>query len=778
MIHYDTEKQKDRFWLKENEFCPRFELKTESVFAQCNGYMGVRAAHPLSVLEENRGMFLCGAFDKAYEDEVTELVNCPDITWFGIEIEGENIHPEGTKLLSCTRKLDMFSGELHISYLFELKSGTQVQIINRRFASKDDIHLFVQELQISFPDGGRHEVRIKTGINGQRTNSGVSHFRKADCRVYDRRQMEMRGELSDNAVTVLSECSFGKGDARSTDFVLGRRCIHESVVLNTDENGKAAVEKITYVSQSEDRVSQENRKAAVTKAAKEGYAILFRKHAEAMNQFWDTCSLKIDGISEEEEAAICFAQYHIQGMTPWHTNRSSIAAKGLTGEGYKGHVFWDTELFIFPSLLFTYPKTARQLLEFRYYGLDGARNKAKSYGFSGAMFPWEAAKSGEEETPLYAALNIYTGKANKVWSGIKEYHVTADIVYALNQYYEVTEDQDFMDRYGYEIAFEAAQFWASCAKWDANHEKYGIYDVIGPDEYTEHIDNNAYTNYMAAYCVKTAKRYAEDIQQKRPEIYKKLDRMLDLHERLDTWKEFLELIYLPVPNDEGIIPQDDTFLSKPVLENIEKYKKSQVKQAVLLDYSRDEVVDMQVLKQADVVMLLNLFPHMISEQLVRKNVLFYESRTIHDSSLSYCAHAQACASIGAMDLAEDFFAKSLVIDIDDNPYDSTDGIHSASLGGVWNCLVFGFAGIHYEGETLYVRPHMPENWKSVEFKLEIAGEMIRFCITSDKVSMRSVKEISHPIKVDIGGQEYLFTGELDAEPEGERKNFRFSAAVG
>ena len=515
----------------------------------------------------------------------------------------------------------------------------------------------------------------------------------------------------------------------------------------------------------------------MTRAVRERDDHLCRVHAASMSEYRDTCSLRIDGITEEEEAADCFAQYHIQGMTPWHTNRSSVAAKGLTGEGYKGHVFWDTELFIFPSLLFTYPKTARKLLEFRYYGLDGARNKARSYGFSGAMFPWEAAKSGEEETPLYAALNIYTGKANKVWSGIKEYHVTADIVYALNQYYEVTEDQDFMDRYGYEIAFEAAQFWASCAKWDEDHKKYGIYDIIGPDEYTEHIDNNAYTNYMAAYCVKTAKKYAENIRQERPDVYKRLDQMLNLHERFDTWKEFLELIYLPVPDNQGIIPQDDTFLSKPMLKNIEKYKKSQEKQAVLLDYSRDEIVDMQVLKQADVVMLLNLFPHMISEDLVRKNVLFYESRTIHDSSLSYCAHAQACAAIGAMDLAEDFFAKSLVIDIDDNPYDSTDGIHSASLGGVWNCLIFGFAGIHYEGGILYVQPHMPESWKSMEFKLEIAGEPIRFYITSDKVSLLSETDISHPINVNIGGQEYVFTGRLEAEPDMERESSRFNVAV-
>lgn len=209
--------------------------------------------------------------------------------------------------------------------------------------------------------------------------------------------------------------------------------------------------------------------------------------------------------------------------------------------------------------------------------MDGARKKAKDYGFEGAMFPWEAARTGEEETPLYAALNIHTGKANKVWSGIKEYHVTADIAYAVEQYYESTGDDRFMEDCGYEIVFEAARFWVSCAKWDEKRQKYGIYDVIGPDEYTEHVDNNAYTNYMAVYCVKMALNYAEKLKAENVEVFKSLNQKLKLEKDLQKWKEFQEKMYLPVPNEDGIIPQDDSFLSKPCLENIEKYKESQIK---------------------------------------------------------------------------------------------------------------------------------------------------------------------------------------------------------
>ena len=762
MIHYETDRQEGRLWLKESGFSPDFELKTESVFAQCNGYMGVRAAHPLSLVNENRGMFLSGAFNRAYEDEVTELVNCPDVTWMGLIVNGEEICPDRTELVSCERKLDLMTGELQINYQFRLSLGRLIQIQNRRFASRDDRHLFVQDFKVSFLDEKAGEIRLKTGINGQETNSGVSHFNKVDCRVYDRERMEMRGELKDNSVTVLTQCSVKSGTLRTKDFKLCRRGIYESLTVAVDRKTEAVFEKITYMNQMEDEEKQKERENILANASKSGYDILFQKHERVMRDFWSRSGLKIEGISKEEEAAIRFAQYHIQGMTPWHTDKSSIAAKGLTGEGYKGHVFWDTEIFLFPSLLYTYPETARNLLKFRYLGLEGARKKARDYGFAGAMFPWEAAKTGEEETPLYAALNIYTGKANKVWSGIKEYHVTADIVYALNQYYEATKDQEFMNQYGYEMAFEAAQFWATCARWDEKKEKFGIYDVIGPDEYTEHIDNNAYTNYMAAYCVKIAYAYAEDLKKQNPRLYMSMDRKFQLQRRMRDWESFLKNIYLPSPGEDGIIPQDDTFLSKPCLENIEKYKKSQIKQAVLLDYSRDEIVNMQVLKQADVVMLLNLFPHLVGEEYVRKNVLFYEKRTIHDSSLSYCAHAQACAVIGAMDLAEEFFDKCLVVDLDDNPYDSTDGIHSASLGGIWNCLIFGFAGVHYEGDVLYIQPHIPDRWQSMEFQLTVAGQDIRFKVTNKTVELHTEEPLSCPLRVKAGEKEYLFKDSLKA----------------
>lgn len=760
MIHYQTEKEDGRLWLCETEFLPDYELKTESVFAQCNGYMGVRAAQPFSLIEEQRGLFISGVFNKAYEQEVTELVNCPDVTWFVLEADGEKIYPDRTSLCSFERKLDLLSGELLIRYVFELVGKGKIMVENRRFASMDQYNLFAQSFKVQVLDGKIGKIKIITGINGQITNSGVSHFHSSTARVYDKKIMEIRGELVDHTVIEAAGCKVTAGMLEEKEFNLKRRSINGTYTIRPAD-GEVSFEKMTHVHQTEKGMTIDERRHELESSLEKGYENLLEEHCRTMKKYWAVARIRVDGMNEEEEAAVCFAQYHILGMTPWHTNKSSIAAKGLTGEGYKGHVFWDTEIFLFPMLLYSYPEEARRLLEFRYKGLEGARKKAIDYGFEGAMFPWEAARTGEEETPLYAALNIHTGKANKVWSGIKEYHVTADIAYAVEQYYEATGDHKFMEDCGYEIAFEAARFWVSCGKWDEKCKKYGIFDVIGPDEYTEHVNNNAYTNYMAAYCVRIALNYAEKLRGENPEVFSELNQKLEIEKNLPKWKEFQENVYLPVPDKDGIIPQDDTFLSKPCLENIMKYKQSQIKQSVLLDYSREEVVNMQVLKQADVVMLLNLFPNLFDKETVRKNVLFYETRTIHDSSLSYCAHAQACAAIGAMDLAWNFFHKCLIVDIDENPHDSMDGIHAASLGGIWNCLIFGFAGVHYENEILYLSPHLPKQWRTMDFRMVIEGVEVHFIVGNDRILLTREGVTDHKLQVRIRDDEYVLERRLE-----------------
>lgn len=755
MIYYNVEKNERGLFFIEERYDRKFLLKTETVFSQCNGYFGVRATFDCKVLEECRGMYVSGLYQKAYENEVMELVNCPDLTEIQIKIDGERFSIDTSKLIDYRRGFNVITGELTIYLICLLVNGTKVKIESKRFASFDDQHLLCQNITIK-PLNRDAEIIITSGINAQLTNSGVSQFNQVDCRVYDNKYMSMNAYLTKDKLSIMNTLILDQMLNTKPVFGLKRRSIFGEYQLSLEKFKTVSISKFNYIERSQyDNTTTKTKKIKVLDTCiKKGYDNLLTEHRNCLNKIWHYAKIQIKGATLREEIAIRFAQYHLLGMTPTNTSKISVAAKGLTGEGYKGHVFWDTELFVLPFFLYTFPEVARNLLEFRYNGLAGARAKALEYGYEGAMYPWEVAKDGYEQTPLYATLDVHTGKANKVWSGIKEHHVTADIVYAVWQYYSSTNDETFMNNFGYEMIFEAAIFWYSRATFIKKKEQYHILNIIGPDEYTEHIDNNAYSNYMAYFCVDIACKVALQLKIKNSNVFKDLNVRLQLEVHLKQWNNFLLKIYLPIPNKDNIIPQDDTFLLKKTLDNIGYYKHCQKKQSILLDYSRDEVVDMQVLKQADVVMLINLFPHMFTKKVVKDNVTFYESRTVHDSSLSYCAHAQAYASIGETDKSWLFFEKALENDININPYDSRDGIHSASLGGIWNCIIFGYAGVNCGINSLEISPRLPKSWTGIQFYLNLQGVYIKVDIGNETLTLTCEGKFHSPIKLRVYKSEY------------------------
>lgn len=754
MIYYKVKKQEENLYFVEDHYDERFALKTETVFAQCNGYIGVRACFDQQVLSEDRGMFVSGFYHKAYDCEVTELVKCPDITEIRLWIDGELIGPESCDILSYERKLNLRSGELVIDITLESKKQKKYRLVTKRFASLSNRHLFCHELSVTSLSEDV-DIKLETGINGQITNSGVSHFEQVESRVYDRQYMHLLAALNEKErLSIISVCDAGEQNVKRIDFGLKRRSIYGTYHYKLEQGKTLSFHKYSYIDTETDCTKEYADKVQrlLLNCKKEGYHNLCQDHQKEYDAYWKYAGIDIEGAGDEEKAAIAFAQYHLLGMTPYHTSKYSIGAKGLTGEGYKGHVFWDAELFILPYFIYTFPETARDLLIFRYKGLEGARKKAREYGYEGAMFPWEVAADGREQTPLYAALNIHTGKAAKVWSGIKEHHVTADIIYAVWEYYRVTGDGEFMQEYGYELTLEAAAFWVSRTKWNRDKQYFEINDIIGPDEYTEHVNNNAYSNYMARYCIMKGLEVLEETDGSVKEELKKWK------EKKKEWQYAAQHLYIPKPNEDKIIPQDDTFLSKKLLPDIEKYRNSHKKQAVLMDYSREEVVDMQVLKQADVVMLLNLFPDSFPADVVKKNVLFYEDRTLHDSSLSVCAHAIACADIGEEDMAYRFFRQSMEIDINDNPNDSTDGIHAASLGGIWNCVIRGFAGVKIRDGYLEINPHLPKHWKSMHFYVNMNSAYLEITITGQDVQVCLEGSAIKPVRVKVDGRFIEVTG--------------------
>ncbi|MGL5907861.1 MAG: glycosyl hydrolase family 65 protein, partial [Shewanella sp.] len=431
--------------------------------------------------------------------------------------------------------------------------------------------------------------------------------------------------------------------------------------------------------------------------------------------------------------------------------RFGIGAKGLSGEGYKGHSFWDTEVFMLPFYIYTMPEVARGLLEYRYQTLPGARKKARDNGYIGAQFPWESALSGEEVTPVWGAVDIVTGKSTKIWSGFIEQHITCDITNAVWQYYQITGDQVFMDEMGYEIMFDTATFWCSRLEWLTDRNQWGICNVIGPDEYKEHVNNNAFTNYMAVENIRLAIRYYDDLAKNNPAILAQLEAKLDLTAARKLWLERVEHIYLPQPRaQDKVIPQDDTYLQKEIID-LTKYKEQPFVGGLFQDYNLEQVNQIQVSKQADIMVLFYLQEAKFDLATKVANWNYYEPKTLHDSSLSLSTHSVLAADVGNGTLAYDLFAQAAAIDIGQNMKSSDHGIHAASMGGIWQCVVCGFGGVRLLDGTLRIKPNLPAQWQQINFPLFYQGQRLEISVDNQSVSIVR-REAGAPLEMEIFGQ--------------------------
>ena len=747
----------DKWRIEENVFSEKTSGKHEALMTLGNGYMGIRAGFEEEYAGQSRGFFIAGTYNRAGLNEVAELPNVADITAFEIIIDNERFSLLKGKIHEYNFTLDMKTGELKRELVWENTGNKKFKMIFRRFVSLENRHLVCSKVSIEALDEDSN-VKIKTGVDGRQTNSGVQHFHEMEKRVYDDKFIQYVQRTTESNIDMYLNTFLHINPVLEKSFTIERRKLLAEITGVIRKKEILEIEKISLVYTSIDKefINKdinigEYSLDKIRELKDSRYNELFHSSSESWNNFWEKSEINIESSDEFDNFAVNFSLYHMQIMTPFHDNRFSVGAKGLTGEGYKGHVFWDTEIFMLPFFLYTNPETAKQLLEYRYGNLDEARKKAASKNCRGALFPWESAFDGKEETPEFAAINIKTGKANRVWSAEKEIHIVADIAYAVIEYFHVTGDTEFMKSAGLEILAECSEFWVSRAENDSKTGKYVIKDVIGPDEYTEHIDNNTYTNYMAEYTVSETAKLLESFENKKDKIYLKLAEKLGLEEKIPLFRDFAANIYLPEPDETGIIPQDDTFLSKKIID-ISRYADSDSKQGILKDYTRDEVVDMQVLKQADLVMFLYFFKDKFDKDIIRKNWNYYESKTIHDSSLSMAIHAITALYFGEKETAYKCFQKACLIDLGPNPHSSDDGIHAASLGAVWLTCIKGFGGISENGGMLNIEPVLPDNWEKLEFPLVFRKKAFRIKI--DKKSVELFSESNDILEIFVNKQKY------------------------
>ena len=780
--------------LREDGFDAEHLGKCEAIMSLGNGYLGLRSATEEKYLNETRDLLINGTFNKFAPSAVTELPNAADMTAIELTINKERFTLEQGSIGSYSKELNIRKAELKREIVWTSPKGAQVGLTFRRVVSLGRLHDFAIQIQIT-PLSGDVDIDIKSGIDGRVTNTGAQHFAEGDMRFYDGRYIQYVPWTTQSDITFALNTthSFQVG-GRVTDIPVQLnmevRKIYGGYHIRVKKNETLKIEKYCNVSTTRDIDMQGKTVAEIQtfslQQLKELESLGYDKLAadteeEWRKQVWERAPITIEG-NTYDNFAVHFAQYHLRLMVPAHDNRMNIGAKGLSGEGYRGHCFWDTEIFLLPYYAFTQPEVARKLEEYRYLTLPGAHKKAAGTGYQGAMFPWESAWMDDGEvTPEYQNVDIVTGLLIKVWSGFIEQHITADVAFGVWQYYTVTGDEDFMDQYGYELIFDTARFWVSRLE-DKNRQisetvngqgvtefietvtedgYLHICDVVGPDEYKEHKTDNAFTNYLAVWNIRKAMECYELLKMKKPKLYQALNEKLELDRWYQEWSQKADRVFLPAPNESGVLPQDSTYLSLKEID-LTKYFEQDFVGGIFRDYNQTQINQIQVSKQADVLVLFFLLEDLFSHEVKTATWGYYSARTIHDSSLSLCTHAVRAADMREMDEAYRLFEKSTEIDLGPVMTTSDAGIHTASFGGIWQGAIYGFGGLRTLGGGLRIDPCLPSAWKKLTYEIIWRGQRLNVCVTQETVTVKNLTG-TEPVELELCGKTVRVEEEMTAE---------------
>ena len=711
--------------------------KCESIFAQGNGYMNLRNALEENYVGQRRGAFITGTFNKALPDEVTELPNLPDVTELRLTVNGERFSMETGTTENYCRKLDLRTGETERTLVWTSPAGARLALRLRRFVSLAREHLAAFCAEITALDDPADLV-LESGIDSRVTNTGSQHCSEGEKRLVDGSILQLACRTCQSNIPVTVHCThrFSASPAHSLP-VMERRRFVQRFAFRLEAGATLRMDKLACYCTGRDLtfaafgrmngVEDEQLVLAeglsvLRQARARCYEELLEESAARWTDYWSKNDVRVDSPDPMDQLGLRFALYHLNIMVKRDDPRVGIGAKGMTGEGYKGHSFWDTEMFLLPHYLLTDPPAARTLLEYRWRSLPGAFKKARENDWQGAMFPWESAwLTDGEVTPLFGAADVVTGQSIPILTGMLEHHITADVAWAVWLYYLATGDDDFMEKFGCDLLVNTACFWASRLEWKRDAGRFEICNVIGPDEYKEHVDNNAFTNYLAAENLRVASLVIGRMRRDWPAAWAALSARHDLTALAADFDGKRQKMYLPAPRPEdGLVPQNDQYLQLEQVD-LSRYKAQAGVSSIYEDYSPAQMNKLMVSKQADLVMLLRVMPDLFDPETRRKNFLFYESRTLHDSSLSHGQHCVLAAWMGLDEMALDLYRHAAAIDLGPNPSSSDEGIHSASMGNVWQCAVCGFAGLRWAGEQLVLENHLPASWKSLEFSLEWRG---------------------------------------------------------
>lgn len=715
----------ERNWIvTENCFDLKRQNHAETIFTIGNGYLGTRGAHEERYPGEERTTFIHGVFDDV-PIVFTELVNAPDWLDLNLCLAGEWFSLTEGEVLSYQRQLDLRNGLLTREVVWRSPHGLRWELTFERFASLANPHLLCQRVRVrSLQDG---VVEVRAMLSGDTDNLNYKHWEWIGQGIgRDTAWLHLRTRTSGIELGAATRLTVYGGqtiqqtgwDARNGPTLV------TTFALKSGET--VEIEKITaFYTSRETNDPQGAARRVLETLPQRAWEAMWENHARAWQREWEACDVLIEG-DDRAHLAVRFSLFQLLAAAPRQDERVSIGAKALSGYGYRGHVFWDTEIFMLPFFTCTRPEIARNLLSYRYHTLEGARLKARQNGFKGAQFAWESAATGEEVTPTWVPHPTDRTKLIRIWTGDIQIHISADVCYAIWQYWQITGDDDFMIQRGAEIFFDVARFWASRAEWNAETGCYEFNDVIGPDEYHDHVDNNAYTNALARWNLKTALAVLSWLEGRDPQRAAELRRSLELDEKeLRHWREVAEKIYWKQDESSGLIEQFEGYFQRKQIDLQALEPRTQSIQSLLGIEGASEA---NILKQPDVVMLAYLLPELFDEKTLRANYEYYTARTDHTfgSSLGPAIHAIIACRVGKPDEAYEHFMRAALADLEDVRGNAGDGIHAASAGGIWQAVVFGFGGLRFEPEGVKTYPCLPRHWKRLAFRVKYRGQAYEF----------------------------------------------------
>ena len=753
----------DPWKIIEEGFDPSYSRVSESVFSLANESMGVRGCFDEGgSVDSLRGAYTNGVYavtpvGRSYRgiiDHTHFMIPTADWLMTDITLDGEKLDLGKVRFRNFRRELDMRAGTLERSFTWETETGKELRLAFLRFVDMVHRERAYQRITLEALNFSG-DAEISSGLSFDVTHEGYRKCFWQETRTEadaDTLMLQSRTTLSGQEAFSGAILEIPGGFAAET----GEKTARGTGTVRLEQGKPVCVEKraVILFDGSEGEELWSRGWDALAECRKTSFEEALRAQKAYWEAYWKTSDIRIvasgtearDAV-EAEQQGIRFCSFQLAQTYNGGSMRHNIGAKGLTGEAYNGHAFWDTEACCLPFYLFTNPDAAKDLLLFRYNTLPMALERAKMLDCKGACYPI-ATLNGDEACSLWqhSSLQLQPGTA---------------VAYGIWHYVHLTGDDGFLWAYGAEMLLQIARFLASRAARGGRNGKYGFYGVMGPDEFHMMVNNNAYTNYMGKRTLEYAARTLEKMRAEQPEAFAALAGKTGLAaDEPGAWLEMAENMYIP-RGENGLIEQHDGFFDLPHTE----INDVPVSEFPLYEHwSYDRIYRTDMIKQPDVLMMLYLYNASFSTEEKRVNYEYYEPKTIHESSLSPAIHSVLAAELGRMDDAVRFFGFATRLDLDNFNRNTREGLHTTSIAMAWANIVYGFAGLRSDGDLLSFAPRMPERWKELEFSLVCRGRVIRIRMEQDKTAFRT--EGGEPVAVRVYGKEYrLGTEELTVPRE-------------